>query len=240
MVPGKNCFSAVLLIVFITICFAALPKTSLAADNKTYYVSATAGNDNNNGLSLQTPWRSLSRVNGAALQPGDKVLFKRGDEWRGQLVPRSGSAGVPITYGAYGVGNKPILLGSVSRNNPKDWQHESGNIWTTSKPFFRELESKDGFSSSQWTVHTEGGAQAKIMRLEAESRGALKIQFDRGGTETGHIQFSTNGLSIKEGDYFVFAFRARGPKPFTIRNIKLIKQSAPWTTYGQVNTLNFK
>ena len=46
-----------------------------------YYVS-NEGDDGNDGLSPETPWQSIERVNNAALQPGDAVFFRRGDTWR--------------------------------------------------------------------------------------------------------------------------------------------------------------
>ena len=49
----------------------------------------------------------------STLQPGDSVLFRKGQTWREQLtVPSSGSAGNPITFGAYGSGAKPIISGA--------------------------------------------------------------------------------------------------------------------------------
>ena len=97
----------------------------------TYHVDASAGNDRNDGISPAAAWRSLQKVNLAELKPGDNVLFKRGEIWRGQLFPQSGSEEAPITYGAYGEGAKPLLLGSVSRNKPKYWLSEGKNIWST-------------------------------------------------------------------------------------------------------------
>jgi hypothetical protein len=47
------------------------------------------------------------------------------------LTPQSGDEKGSITYGAYGKGNKPLLLGSVTRNNSSNWNHEGGNIWAT-------------------------------------------------------------------------------------------------------------
>ncbi len=101
---------------------------------RTFFVSNASGDDGSDGLSPQSPWQSLGKVNDAELQPGDKVLFQRGGLWRGTLVPRSGREGAPITYGAYGDGARPLLLGSVSRSEPGDWHQEGDNIWATSKP----------------------------------------------------------------------------------------------------------
>jgi len=98
----------------------------------TYYVS-NEGADENDGRSPQTSWRTIARVNGQRFEPGDVVLLRRGDCWREQLVPSSGSPEGHVTYGAYGSGEKPQLLGSVEANDPGDWTREGGNIWSTTE-----------------------------------------------------------------------------------------------------------
>jgi hypothetical protein len=79
----------------------------------TYYVNATNGRDANSGLSEITAWKTIAKVNASRFNPGDQILFKRGETWREQLtVSSSGSAGNPITFGAYGAGNKPVISGA--------------------------------------------------------------------------------------------------------------------------------
>jgi hypothetical protein len=48
-----------------------------------------------------------------AFQPGDSVLFKRGDTWTKQRlnINSNGKAGQPITFGGYGSGNLPKFDG---------------------------------------------------------------------------------------------------------------------------------
>jgi hypothetical protein len=78
-----------------------------------YYVDAAAGNDEASGTEPSVAWRTVSRVNRAALRPGDQVLFKRGRLWREQLnVKDSGKPGSPIVFSTYGEGNAPILWGA--------------------------------------------------------------------------------------------------------------------------------
>ena len=78
-----------------------------------YYVDATNGNDDNSGTAQATAWKTISKVNLSSFNPGDTILFKRDEVWREQLnVPSSGSSGNPITFGAYGSGNKPIITGA--------------------------------------------------------------------------------------------------------------------------------
>ncbi len=84
---------------------------AVAAPAATYYVSP-AGSDGADGLATNRPWRTVSRVNGAALTPGDTVLFERGGGWRESLEPgASGTPGAPVVFGAYGEGPKPVFLG---------------------------------------------------------------------------------------------------------------------------------
>lgn len=227
--PARATRPSVILHAALLIAVCAIGGPALAAEKaRTFHVSATSGDDRDDGLSQKSPWRSLEKVNAAELRPGDKVLFKRGDTWRGQLVPQSGKEGAPIAYGAYGKGVKPLLLGSVSRSEPGDWRDEGGNIWVTATPAFTELESRDNLASLRWAVHAESGAKLKAM-----TKPALQIECAASGTAGNHIQLYTSGFSVTESDYYAFAFRARCTKPFAIRSIGLSSPSAPWTSYGK-------
>ena len=58
-------------------------------------------------------YKTIADVNTLHLSPGDRVLFRKGQMWRGLLtVPASGRKGSPITYGAFGSGMAPIINGS--------------------------------------------------------------------------------------------------------------------------------
>lgn len=83
---------------------------ALCAFGKTYYVDSKAGNDINSGLSSNSPWQSLIKVNGHSFTAGDSILFKRGETWEGQLVPAgSGTQGKPVVFSAYGKGALPEI-----------------------------------------------------------------------------------------------------------------------------------
>ena len=97
---------------------------------QSYYVS-NSGSDQNNGLSPATAWKTIKHINHQSFRPGSKILFKRGDTWRESLRPHSGSPEGYITYGAYGTGPKPLLLGSLDRSSPAVWKKLQGNIWYT-------------------------------------------------------------------------------------------------------------
>ncbi|WP_343745853.1 right-handed parallel beta-helix repeat-containing protein [Chitinophaga sp.] len=89
------------------------PGDNVVTTNR-YYVDSN-GSDSANGLSPATAWKTLSKVNTVTFQPGDSVLFKRGDAWTGTLVIKSsGTADARITFGAYGSGEKPRITGNNS------------------------------------------------------------------------------------------------------------------------------
>ena len=110
------------LIVILLICFTA--------DAKTYYVS-NSGNDNNNGLSTTSPWKTLDKVSSfTGFVAGDAILFNRGEVFYGSIkINNSGSSGNPITFGAYGSGAKPVITGFATVNG---WTNLGGNIWESS------------------------------------------------------------------------------------------------------------
>jgi len=53
----------------------------------TYYVDSTAENDTARGTSPDKAWRSLEPVNSTVFGPGDRILFKAGSRFSGQLRP---------------------------------------------------------------------------------------------------------------------------------------------------------
>ncbi len=109
---------------------------------RTFHVDDANGDDARAGTAPASAWRTLERANLADLRPGDRVLFRRGGTWRGQLVPRNGAADAAIVYAAYGEGAKPRLLGSVPMNRPEDWESAGPGLWRTA-PVRRTLLDVD-------------------------------------------------------------------------------------------------
>ncbi len=88
-----------------------------------YYVDSIAGSDANSGTSILAPWKTLTPVKNAVFQPGDFVNFARGCSWSAAafeflwIIDNSGAAGNPITFRAYGTGNKPTFKNGGNRFN---------------------------------------------------------------------------------------------------------------------------
>ena len=80
------------------------------ATSGAYYLDAAAGSDSNDGMSPATAWKTLTKINGVTLQPGNKLCLKAGGSWTGQLAPKgSGTSAAPIIVDQYGSGAKPLL-----------------------------------------------------------------------------------------------------------------------------------
>ena len=105
-------------LLLLSISFSAWPTD--------YYFSSSGDDSLNTGLSEQSPWRSIDKINSLTLQPGDRVLLKRGDKWRGQIdAIHSGLPGQPVTYTYYGTaGSNPLIL---KTELPKWWQDSEAN-----------------------------------------------------------------------------------------------------------------
>lgn len=93
---------------------------------KTYYVSSENGNDSFAGDSPQQPLRSLGKVNELNIQPGDQVLLERGSVFEDQYLRLrcSGTKEQPVTIGAYGKGNMPV----IHANGTGIWYQDYGTV----------------------------------------------------------------------------------------------------------------
>ncbi len=202
--------------------------------SRVFHVDALRGDDHRNGLTPETAWRSLDRVNNASLKPGDAVLFRRGQSWRGQLRPQSGDAKGIIRYSAFGEGPKPLLLGSVAMDRSDDWQPCGEGVWATVPVRFEPIGTQTNLRRARWWVHREGVAACTLTTLPTDGDGRIGFRLDcrQKGTEGKHIQLIVSGLEVTEGSYYLLVFRARSTRPFTPGQAKIMKDGAPYTTYA--------
>ena len=101
-------------------------KDELVISGTTYYVS-NVGNDDCDGKSPETAWKTLQKVSEADLLPGDGVRFRRGDTFRGTVYVKAG-----VTYAAFGIGDKPKFYGcEKSLADPALWEEVDAehHIW---------------------------------------------------------------------------------------------------------------
>jgi len=106
----------------------------------TYYLSVN-GSDSNSGGS-GSPWKSIERLNQAALLAGDSILFNKGDTFPGGVIIKtSGLVNEPIYYGSYGSGAKPVISGALKIG---PWTSRGNGLFAAPLLMRPEMLSYDG------------------------------------------------------------------------------------------------
>jgi hypothetical protein len=133
-VGGKRmpCYVKFVFSFFLFLTFFITVRSSVYATN--YYVdsvitdtnpaSATPDFTTYNPTTFETTggvssvYKTIADVNLKSFNAGDFIYFRKGQTWNEQLtIAQSGTVGGgPITFGAYGAGNKPIIDGQSTRS----------------------------------------------------------------------------------------------------------------------------
>jgi hypothetical protein len=190
-----------------------------AANAETYYVDSDSGNDSNPGTATGHAWKTLDRVNQQTFQPGDRLLFKAGTTYRGQLKPQGGGAMVndkPVsaTISQYGTGPRPRIdgegayLDTVLLRNVEFWDLqdlEITNLGTNRQPWQTGVRLvTDNFGPlrrirlSNLFVHDVNGSLDKNTEgcgIYFESRGGNQSHFEDLLIENCHVvRTDRNGI----------------------------------------------
>jgi hypothetical protein len=107
-------FSIVLLIGLVqaSVGGSFIHKSDSLLLNGSFYVDSWEGDDNSDGKSPETAWKTLEPVNNSTFSPGSRILLKAGSVWTGQLKPGGeGKKDAPIIIDKYGEGPLPLIDG---------------------------------------------------------------------------------------------------------------------------------
>lgn len=185
-----------------------------------YYVDIAMGSDANTGLAPETPWKTLTKVNGRSFVAGDQVLFKRGSVWRGkQLIPpTSGAAGNPIVFAAYGDGDYPIITGTSLITGA--WTAQAGGIFSTALSSVPTIVFADSVTLTKGTGSTTLGANQWF-----HTGGRLYVRLPADADPTSHvIEWDSTSLSAIFGASVII----NSKQNITIRNLNIGIQ---WTGF---------
>ncbi len=117
MFRGKKIIALITaLLMLISIAVPAFAENEEEAEERTqaavFYVDAENGNDENDGMSEETAWKTVSKAAANIYIPGDRLLFRRGQTFGGTFITiGSGSEESPVVVSAYGEGSDPVLNG---------------------------------------------------------------------------------------------------------------------------------
>ena len=147
----------------------------------TYYVDAENGNDENDGTSPETAWKTLAKASSIRqLKEGGSILLKAGSVWNGEQLSvknAKGSEANPIVIGSYGEGAKPVINGNGA-NWDADTKEELAavHIYNSENIVIENLEITNWDSTAQagegWTY----GQSSKLLSgLVVENRDAGEL-----------------------------------------------------------------
>jgi hypothetical protein len=165
------------------------PRTMLTV----YYVS-TSGSDSNAGTSTSAPWATVTKVDATPFQPGDQILFQRGDEWHGQLTAdASGTAANPIVYGAYGNSSLPTPIFDGSDVIPNSaFSLVSGSTYSFS---VSNVPGADG--NAYWVYANHIGLDAAA--ADDSSSGGVLANADSFYINGTTVYVNTGGVNVSSG-----------------------------------------
>jgi len=187
-----------------------------------YYVDSRIGSDAGVGTSPETAWASLERVNDADLKPGDMVCFARGARWRGTLVPVSGEKDNPVTYAAYGEGEKPVLLGSAGKSRQEDWTCVKENLWATANPTWAVGHQVSDLQREWWAFHREKDADISPTIEETPEGRVFAVACRQSGSRGNYIQgwgAKIDWKKVGDAEYLLLRFQAKCTEPFRLMNL---------------------
>ena len=193
-----------------------------------FYMDSAAGNDLAEGTSPEAAWKSLMHLNRQDMIPGDKVLFKCGGLWRGQLLPKSGSVEKRVFYGSYGEGPKPIIQASLDYSADECWRETRPGIWSTVAAEVKINGLLVDLKKSQWGISYQETAKGTFERIAEEGREFYRIKCTHPGEKSNLIQIWGPMLTT-QAEVLQFKFRARSTKPFRIGGVESMLNHPPWT-----------
>ncbi len=207
--------------------------TFTSANFKTYYIDSQNGNDTNSGDSESRPWKTLKNLERITLNPGDRVLLKRGSVFKEELkINGSGNERNRIVIDAYGSGNLPIIDGT-KLTNANEWQPSANraNVYKI-KTFAGNIIVNGKKGTEKKNINSlvnDGDYYKDYYSRVANTDGHLYVYLSRPITEYRlEISLINNLLYIKNNSHI------------TIRNIHFrgANQHNIWITNDDPNRVN--
>lgn len=207
--------------IFSLLIFCGIFNTLNATD---YYVSFSLGDDNNDGLSTATPWKTTTKVVAKSIasqpfQPGDNIYFKRGDAWEGELRIFSihGTESSPITFTAYGEGEDPIIYSdchsaawSAVANHPGVYSAYVGQNFVTRAVYDGAnalTPITTSFTPNDLDNYLNGFTAGSFGPYGNSSTGVVYVKTFDGNSPDSDYRIFSAGITVKDGggsSYLIF------------------------------------
>ena len=196
----------------------------------TYYFSTSGNNTTGNGTQA-SPYYSLCgpstsgcttglspvSLGSVPVNPGDQILFKRGDEWVGAdaqwMIDVNGSAGNPIVFGAWGIATSPRMAaqeasapgGPTLYSSMSVQGMDNSNGWTVNQSMVRGTYHYDSVALRLYVWRTDNlkpdhAAGRDIFVGVAPTDGTNRlVKVDRGTASGQHYRFQDLHVTMSNG-----------------------------------------
>lgn len=165
-----------------------------------YYLDSKDGNDNNDGISSVTAWKTLNKINTTHLSPGAEIYFKSGQSFTGLFnISNSGTSANPVICDIYG-GTAPAVI---------EGQGQPQAVFACNRPYvelknlivtnFRagNISSTDLFSGILF-MNEEGGTLNHIYlnNVKIDSVNSSDDVSNANTVYNGGLQFNVDGSRV--------------------------------------------
>ncbi|MCX3264021.1 right-handed parallel beta-helix repeat-containing protein [Pedobacter agri] len=163
----------------------------------TYYFSSVSGDDRRSAVEAQnpnTPWKSIEKLNVffPSLKAGDAVMFKRGETFYGSIIVNGhGSAGNPIIFSAFGVGNNPIITAFVTLT---EWQPVGNGVYESQNNLL-------GSNVNVLVLNNQAQEMGRYPNASATNKGWLTIKSHNNNSITDPN--NTSGINWKGAEIVI-------------------------------------
>ena len=180
---------------YLSVFFLLFFWTNVGAVN--YYIDSVSGTDSNNGTTITTPWKNISKVNALTLTLGSKIFLKCGSIWNGQQLKfgGSGTSLYPIIIDQYSTGAKPIINGNglTTANQGVVYLYnqdfiEINNIEITNYPTLLTYMNSTAYSLNQIVYNGVNAYRVSTAGTSAASGGNPTV--NSGTTTSGSVTFT--------------------------------------------------
>jgi hypothetical protein len=221
---GNDYYNSITLEPFESVVFVASEELT-----GNYYVS-NSGDDDNDGLTPETAWATLSKVASMNID-GDSVLLKRGDTF----IPVKFNVATNLKIGAYGSGANPLINGLYEVTGFTQVNDSLySKVITTGYPqyliFNNSLREKGSFPrTGYYLLDNVSGDNLTASELDGYNftGGEIVVDFNQWSVGTNPIN-SHDGSTVNATIYG-FGYIPKAGNPFTVQNHpSIFRQIGDW------------
>lgn len=171
-----------------------------------YYISS-GGNDGSNGLSPESPWKTLGCIK-RFVKGGDTVRLKCGDVFFGRIELPPGTGKNRTVIESYGEGEKPQVTRYKIAGSPEIWECAGKNIWRADMAKCRGDKSSDGSNVGFIQINGKNHGFKKFALTDLKKQWdfyslpeGLYVYSDKNPCEySEHIYIAAAGSAVMLGD----------------------------------------